>query len=91
MNTVFARLEPTDNPATLDFHKQIAIYCNLTTHTPSKEFLAYKEQQDIVFYRDRRCKKFYAKIPWFLKKPTRRNKKVILNCVVWDLHWLPPK
>jgi hypothetical protein len=50
-------------------------------------------QIDVVLYSDLECKHRYAIIPFGRTENghrlDRRSKKYILNCVTWNLHWLP--
>lgn len=46
-------------------------------------------QRDVVAYRDG---KPIARWPWFLShKPTRRNKRVALNCALYPVEWVEDK
>lgn len=51
---------------------------------------AYKEENgDIIIYKDELGKNVFCKIPnYHSNKPTKRNKRIVLNCWTWQLHWI---
>lgn len=49
-----------------------------------------KHRQDVVFYQDSACTRFYARWSWFLNPPRRNTKTVTLNCWPWAIVWREP-
>lgn len=47
------------------------------------------KRSDVVAYRDRECLKPIARWSWYLTRPDRRFKRVMLNCYQWRAVWLP--
>jgi hypothetical protein len=47
------------------------------------------DRSDVVAYRDPECQNRFARWPWYMKRPDRRNKQVTLNCYQWAAVWLP--
>ena len=49
------------------------------------------KKRDVVIYRDAECTEVKARFSWHFKsKPTRRSKRVMLNCYQWALEWVKP-
>lgn len=47
---------------------------------------------DVIAYRTPACVKRIARWGWHSPtKPTRRNKRVMLNCFAWQAVWMPDK
>lgn len=44
---------------------------------------------DVQLYHDKAAMQPYARFTWYSSgKPTRRNKRVTVNCFSWTLRWL---
>ena len=70
--TVFARKEPTDDAT-------------------AKKYYGKKDLDklaDVVFYRDDRLTKPFARWMWFNKPPRKGTKRVTLNCWNWSVLWV---
>ncbi len=85
-NTVFARHEPTTDSATRNLYE-----AGNRGLSPDKIQELVNQHLDVVIYGDKKCKRHMGTFPWYSKKPDHRNRVVTLNCVIWDLQWLPPK
>lgn len=60
-----------------------------TTGDVVKQYGQPGKVYDVQLYDDRAAKCPYARFVWSSSgKPTRRNKKVTVNCFTWELHWL---
>lgn len=71
---VFARQEPTTDRVVL-------------THAP--DFA--KSARDVQVYKDEACTVPFCRFGWdSASRPTKRNKRVTINCWFWSLVWLPP-
>lgn len=44
---------------------------------------------DVVAYRDLECRNRAARWPYYVSRPDRRNRYVVLNCWRWRAVWLP--
>ncbi len=78
---VYARKEPTTDSATLDMIKAAGGVLG-----------AVSKKQDVQVYKDKAAKHPLARFPWYYSnKPTRRNRYVTVNCVVYNLVWLETK
>ena len=76
MPTVYARLEPTSDSATAAMIRSNPDWANP------------QQQRDAVIYHDKKCRRFFCRIPWhYSTRPTRRHKYITLNCFRWRLVW----
>lgn len=76
MIPLYLRREPTTDFTAL-------AYCAASKHPfPSKWC-------DVVAYADEACTVRRATWPWWHNKPTRKAKRVTLNCYYWKAVWLP--
>jgi len=61
-----------------------------TTDDVVKKYGQPEKVYDVQLYDDRAAKHPYARFVWNSSaKPTRRNKRVVVNCFTWTLKWLP--
>lgn len=71
---LYLRREPSTDPILRD---------HFTAHERMKK-------ADVVAYSDPRACKVKARWMWHQpSRPTRRNKRVTLNCYQWEVIWLP--
>lgn len=70
---VFARREPTTDDVVRKYASAVAATA-----------------QDVQVYKDEACTVPFCRFRWdSASRPTRRNKRVTINCWVWGLVWLP--
>jgi hypothetical protein len=84
---IYARNEPTDDP-----EKDNQAYRRGFAPTgQAYPFYAamIAKKKDVQLYYDQETTKPAVRCPWHYKKPTRRNKRVCVNCGNYDLMWLP--
>lgn len=75
--TVFARVEPTRDPAVL------ALARARGSRSPLR-------QTDVAIYKDKDCTKDFGRYPPCASSRPRKNTKVVsLNCFKWRVEWLP--
>lgn len=48
-----------------------------------------KAQRDVYIYKDAEATKAIGRYPWHYRKPTRRNRRIMFNCVERPVIWLP--
>lgn len=76
---IYARKEPSTDPAFLD-------YCKASGFVPDKRHF------DVVTYRDQAATQRLGRYPWHYKsKPDKRRKHIMHNCQRYPLQWLEPR
>lgn len=79
--TVYARKEPTTDSSTMDMIKAAGGVLGVLS-----------KKQDVQVYKDRKAKLPLARYPWYYRhRPTKRNKQIVVNCVIYKLVWLEQK
>ncbi len=67
----------------------LTVYARKETTKDSFALVNEMDKYDIVIYKDRRCKTFYARFMWYQKsRPKWNSKTVVINCYRWKLIWL---
>ena len=72
---LFARLEKTTDSV-------------LARYAPEAVARNRKRHRDAVFYQDRECTQFYARVPWHHRNRPTSRATVTLNCTRWNIEWM---